>query len=187
MENQEKRERNATSLSALNGLTFLENLASGKMGKVKKSPDFPKPLRSNVTNSQRKIAISTDSAQKVVAFLTTTSKEPEMALHFVGKKKISALHKEFFQDPSPTDCITFPYHDPTFLGEVFVCPEVAQEYVERHGGRLEEEITLYIVHGFLHLLGFNDLEEKERAQMRAEEKKWMDKLVKNNLVIRMKV
>ncbi len=106
-----------------------------------------------------------------------------MALHFIGKKRIAALHAHYFNDSSPTDCITFPYEDPDFLGEVFVCPQVAAEYVKKHGGNLEKEITLYVVHGFLHLLGFDDQTERDRKKMRAEEKKWMTTLAKNKLGI----
>lgn len=106
-----------------------------------------------------------------------------MALSFVGKAKISSLHAQFFDDPSPTDCITFPIREPEFLGEVFVCPQVASEYVKSHGGNLYEELTLYVVHGFLHLLGFDDIEPADRKKMRAEEKKWLKLLEKNNLAI----
>ena len=151
------------------------------MGKTRKSPAFPKP---QLTNTQRKIAISLASAKQVLIFPNQFSGKPEMALHFVGKKRISELHRNFFDDPSPTDCITFPYDDPLFLGEVFVCPEVAAEYVSSHGGDLEEEITLYVVHGFLHLMGYDDIENRDRKRMRLEEQRWMSKLAKNNLRVR---
>ena len=151
------------------------------MGKTRKSLDFPKP---QLTNSQRKIAISLSSAREVLDFLNENSGKPEMALHFIGKKRISELHRDFFDDPTPTDCITFPYHDPYFLGEVFVCPEVAFDYASSEGGDLEEEITLYVVHGFLHLLGYDDIDPKKREQMRKEETKWMAKLAKNHLGVR---
>ncbi len=153
------------------------------MEKTKKLQDYRKPLSSNltVTNSQRIVAISLPSAREVLHFLITSSKQPEMALHFIGKKRISSLHASYFDDPSPTDCITFPYEDPNFLGEVFVCPQTAQEYVEQNKGDLYEEITLYIVHGFLHLIGYDDLAEETRKEMRIQEKKWMTALAKNNL------
>ena len=117
------------------------------MAKAKKLQAFPKPHQNNpfITNSQRRIAVSLPSAQKVVSFLLEKSGSNEMQVHFVGKKKIASLHVEFFNDPSPTDCITFPYDEGDFLGEVFVCPQVAEEYTQRFGGSLQEEITLYIL------------------------------------------
>lgn len=183
MENQEKAEKSEMFSNVLNELTSLENWANGKMVKTKKSQDFLKPPLFS-TNSQRKVAISTPSAQKVIEFLLYKSKNCEMALHFVNKSTIAKIHKEYFDDPTPTDCITFPFKDPNFLGEVYVCPEVALEYISLHGGNLYEEITLYIVHGFLHLLGWNDQTESEKKKMRSLEKKWMKKLAKNKLTIR---
>lgn len=155
------------------------------MVKTKKSLDSPRHLfaKNSVTNTQRTILISTPSALKVVEFLLTESGHHQMALHFVGKKKISELHQLYFDDPSPTDCITFPYEDESFLGEIFVCPAIAKEYVEMRGGDLFEEITLYVVHGFCHLLGFDDQSEEDRKAIRKEEKKWLQKLAKNKLRI----
>jgi len=137
-----------------------------------------------VTNSQRSIAISLSSAQETLKFLLAQVKEEEMAVHFVGKEKISHLHATHFDDPSPTDCITFPYDDPHFLGEVFVCPKIAEEYVKKHGGNLEDEITLYVVHGFLHLIGYEDTTPKKETIMREQEKKWMNLLAKNRLGVK---
>jgi len=156
------------------------------MAKTTKLPDFRKHLLNNiyVTNTQRKIAISLPATQRLIAFLLEHSGKKGMALSFVGKAKISSLHAQFFNDPTPTDCITFPIREPEFLGEVFVCPQVAKRYCDEHGGDLYEEITLYIVHGFLHLLGYGDIDPSDRKEMRKAEKKWLQLLEKNALSIR---
>lgn len=155
------------------------------MAKTPKLPASQRPLSDNVivTNSQRIIPISVPAAKRVVEFLLETSGKRGMVLSFVGKAKISSLHAQFFDDPTPTDCITFPIREPQFLGEVFVCPQVAKKYVDEHGGNIYEEITLYVVHGFLHLLGLDDTTAAARKKMRAEEKKWLKLLEKNNLAI----
>jgi probable rRNA maturation factor len=92
---------------------------------------------------------------------------------FLSDKKMCTLHKRFFHDGSSTDCISLPL-DPKdtelrHLGEIFVCPFVAKEYVRKHGGSLYEEITLYIVHALLHLLGYEDYTDRERAHMQKRE------------------
>jgi probable rRNA maturation factor len=127
----------------------------------------------------------------------------EVAIYFVGKKRISELHRIYFNDLSPTDCISFPLDSPddasgytkktsknrapvrarklffpsssgyTHLGEIFICPKIAIEYVAKEKGNVYEEVTLYLVHGFLHLLGYDDMSYAERKKMRAEEKKLM--------------
>jgi probable rRNA maturation factor len=91
----------------------------------------------------------------------------KLSVYFVGKKKITALHGQFFDDPTPTDCITFPI-DEEFLGEIFICPEAALEYNPK---KPAEEITLYLFHCLLHLLGYDDIDKKKRVKMRREEKR----------------
>jgi probable rRNA maturation factor len=99
----------------------------------------------------------------------------EIALHFVGEKKIAALHAQFFDDPSITDCISFPL-DKDHLGEVFVCPAVAISYAAKKKLDPYEETLLYVVHGILHLIGYDDLEPRAKREMRKMEKKCMDHL-----------
>lgn len=91
----------------------------------------------------------------------------EVALYFVSTKTICELHDQFFQDPSPTDCISFPLGKP-HLGEIFVCPQAAIDY-----GAPYPETTLYIIHGLLHLIGYDDLNPKDKRVMRKKEKSCM--------------
>ena len=97
----------------------------------------------------------------------------KLNVYLVTKKHITVLHKEFFEDESPTDCISFPIHQENFLGEIFVCPKVAVEYAKNHNLNPLEETYLYILHGLLHLLGYDDLNEKDKITMRKKEKKYM--------------
>lgn len=111
----------------------------------------------------------------------------EIAFHYVSKERISLLHKEYFNDSSVTDCITFPICQNEdkycFLGEVFICPEVASEYAEKHKSEYFQELTLYLVHGILHLLGFKDSTAQERKKMRRKEKECLDFLTQRSLCV----
>jgi probable rRNA maturation factor len=105
----------------------------------------------------------------------------EVAIYFVDKPEICRLHDEYFNDPTPTDCISFPMHTHDkfayrILGEVFVCPSVAIEYVDKQGGEYYHETTLYVVHGLLHLLGYDDIDLKDRKKMRLAEKRHLEHL-----------
>lgn len=111
----------------------------------------------------------------------------EVSIHFVDVQTISELHSQFFDDPTTTDCISLPIDLPgsegyCVLGEVFVCPQVAIEYAETHGENPYHETSLYIVHGLLHLLGYNDIGDEEPA-MRAAERKHMSNLATKNLLL----
>ncbi len=130
-----------------------------------------------VSNSQKDIRISSKAITKAIEALAAFKrvKCQEIAIHLVTKRKITQLHDQFFQDPTPTDCISFPLDNPqddsetSILGEIFVCPRVAIEYAEKNGLDPRRELFLYLVHGFLHLLGYDDLDPASRRTMRRQE------------------
>jgi probable rRNA maturation factor len=106
----------------------------------------------------------------------------EVSIHFVDTPKICELHDTYFKDPSPTDCISFPINN-SILGDVFVCPRTAQEYVAIHQGEVYEEVSLYVVHGLLHLMGYDDIEEADEKKMRAAESKHMQNIKLKGLIL----
>lgn len=148
-----------------------------------------------VTNSQNAFPVDPKEIEAIVTCILESRQVAcdEVSIHCVSMQDISKLHEDYFDDPSPTDCITFPVDDAeedTFykvLGDVFVCPEVALQYSNTHLLNVEEELTLYIVHGLLHLLGFNDIEEEERSLMRAEEASCIRLLKEKQLVLSAKI
>lgn len=112
----------------------------------------------------------------------------EVAVFFVSNEKMCELHGEFFDDPTPTDCISLPMDEENtgeyrHLGEIFVCPYVAKEYVSLHGGSCAEEVTLYIVHGLLHLMGYDDIDEVDEAEMRTAEARHLTHLKEKGLCL----
>ena len=136
-----------------------------------------------VSNKQKTVKISKVKVKKIVEAVIAfeNQKCDEVAIHFVSIDEICELHKQFFNDPSPTDCISLPLDDENelhyrVLGEVFVCPAVAVEYSTSKNSDPHLEITLYIVHGLLHLMGYDDIQAKERALMRAAEKRHLANL-----------
>lgn len=154
------------------------------MGKIQKSQDFQKlPLRKlkvHVYNQQKALPIKkrfvVSLAEELLSFLNVSCEE--ISFYFVSEKKISSLHKDFFNDPTVTDCITFPI-DQDFLGEVFICPSVAISYAKKHNLCPIEETILYLIHGVLHLIGHDDLEKEKRKVMRLWEKKCLKHILKS--------
>ena len=72
------------------------------------------------------------------------------------------------------------------LGEIFVCPKTAIEYAVQYKKNPYEEVTLYIVHGLLHLLGYDDIEKNARNLMRKAERKHMKALTQKGLILQAK-
>lgn len=86
------------------------------------------------------------------------------AVFLVDDRGIAEAHGEFFDDPSPTDVITFPLGN---YGEILLGVEVARRQAEEYGVAFEREMALYVVHGLLHLAGHEDATGKGRARMAA--------------------
>lgn len=98
----------------------------------------------------------------------------ELSLVFLSDEDLAQMHGEYCGDPAPTDVITFD-GDPEmdFAGEIFVSIDRALEEAPKHGNTFAEELTLYLIHGWLHLSGLDDIEETDREQMRAGEREVM--------------
>lgn len=145
-----------------------------------------------VFNTGSKLPISIESVKALVAEVISYEGQScqEISIHFVSIPEICDLHDQYFNDPSPTDCISFPLDEDEdeqeeyrMLGDVFVCPEVAIEYGASHQIDPYEETSLYVVHGILHLFGYDDIEESDEVKMRAAETRHMLHLKAGNLLI----
>ena len=110
----------------------------------------------------------------------------EVAIHFIGTKRMQQLHGLYFNDFSLTDCISFPIAESMgyrALGDVFVCPQVAFTYAAAHGEDPYREVSLYVIHGLLHLMGYDDITKADQKKMRAAEARLMDHLEKRALIL----
>ncbi|MDD5262969.1 MAG: rRNA maturation RNase YbeY [Methylacidiphilales bacterium] len=131
-----------------------------------KSKENPPPgIR--ISNLQNRYRISTrrlqNQSEKIPALLQ--KKWPGtlalLEIVLVDEAESARVHREFLQDPSPTDVITFEH------GELVICPAVAERQRHIEGLSLEDEILTYIIHGCLHLCGMEDHTERGFKAMRA--------------------
>ena len=94
----------------------------------------------------------------------------ELSVVFMTDAALARLHDDFLDDPTTTDVITFE-GDPALgtAGEICVSADTADAYARAQARDFSAELTLYLVHGWLHLAGHDDLEPaKKRAMRRAE-------------------
>ncbi len=147
-------------------------------------------MRVHVVNQQEDLVIDEEQVRKIADHVISAEgkKTDEVGIHFIDDPTMRRLHEEFFHDSSSTDCISFPMdaleEEPySVLGDVFVCPATALAYSQQHNTLPLEEVTLYIVHGLLHLMGYDDIDPIDEAEMRKAEKKHMNLLQKSNLVL----
>jgi len=96
----------------------------------------------------------------------------ELSLAFLTDAALARLHDDFLNDPAPTDVITFP-GGPTddFAGEICVSVDRAAAESSKRAHPFAQELTLYLVHGWLHLAGLDDLTPAGRRAMRRGERR----------------
>ncbi len=92
---------------------------------------------------------------------------PEIDVALVSSRTIAGIHRRFMGLPGATDVITFLH------GEIVIGAGVAQDRAPEFGHAIELEIALYLVHGLLHLNGFDDAIPSDASQMRtAQNRIW---------------
>jgi probable rRNA maturation factor len=102
-----------------------------------------------------------------------------LVVRLVGDADSAALHRAHFNDPEPTDVMTFPDGSPDpesgllRLGDLAVGLEVARRVAAERGRQISEEVALYVLHGVLHLLGHDDVAEADRLAMWAIQRRIM--------------
>ena len=134
-----------------------------------------------VRNLQRKIAVDVVDlesfavkAAKLCLHLpgkkkADLSKLPGISILIVSDRKIAALHRQFMNESGPTDVITFQH------GEIFISAETARRNARRFGNALGRELRLCLVHGLLHLHGFDDRDETGARKMELAQQKILAK------------
>jgi probable rRNA maturation factor len=126
--------------------------------------------------------------------------EAELSLLFVDEDAIAELNRRFLDAEGPTDVLAFPIDDPIasgrwpdagtagpdrddpepgdlplLLGDVVVCPAVAERQAPQHAGSYADELALLVVHGVLHVLGHDHAEPDETAAMQARERELLER------------
>ena len=98
--------------------------------------------------------------------------EWSVAVVLVDDAEIQRLHREFMAIDEPTDILTFPY-DPEFSGaiggDLVISVDTAREQGADHNNTVAQELEFLVVHGVLHLLGWDDTDPGDRAKMLARQ------------------
>ena len=102
----------------------------------------------------------------------------EVSIAFVGDRKIKSLNRLYRKKDQVTDVLAFEGEDDpwsstgtSFLGEIIICYEQIKRQAERFSGSIDKELVFILVHGLLHLLGYQDKTELDKRKMkRAGEK-----------------
>jgi probable rRNA maturation factor len=100
----------------------------------------------------------------------------DVGIIFVDEEPMTELHIKWMDEPGPTDVLSFPMDElrpgsdlvPSpegVLGDIVVCPQVAQKQAVVAGHETIKEILMLVTHGMLHLVGFDHAEPEEEKEM----------------------
>ncbi len=102
--------------------------------------------------------------------------QAELSILLVDEGTMSAYHEKYMGEPGPTDVLSFPMdelrppeddEDPPLglLGDIVLCPAVTDRQAREHNRTPQSEAEYLLVHGLLHLLGFDHADDDEKSEM----------------------
>lgn len=103
----------------------------------------------------------------------------ELSIAVVHLSEMTELNERYRDKEGPTDVLSFPCDDPcaivepgepVAIGDVVIAPEVAEVQAAEYGHTVEDELNLLLVHGVLHLLGYDHVDDEEASAMQARER-----------------
>lgn len=103
------------------------------------------------------------------------TQDAELSVTFVDKEEIQQINKIYRDKDKVTDVISFALEEdepeitgldiPRVLGDIIICTDVAQEQTTTYGHSFERELGFLALHGFLHLLGYDHMNEEDEKKM----------------------
>jgi probable rRNA maturation factor len=105
--------------------------------------------------------------------------DAQISLALVDNATIHRLNRQYLQHDEPTDVLSFPLSESNadkLEGELVIGAEVALAQAEERGHDVQAELALYVIHGLLHLCGYDDHLPKDAAEMRKKEQHYLHQL-----------
>ena len=127
-----------------------------------------------IANRQRTKPVNTRRLRLIVEalFEELAISDAEFGINLVGAREMTLVNETFLQHAGSTDVITFNHGEdasPALHGELFVCVDEAILQARRFKNDWQSEVMRYVVHGVLHLRGYDDLRAGPRKKMKLEE------------------
>ncbi len=106
-------------------------------------------------------------------------RDHEVEIAFVDNPTIHQRNMQYLKHDEPTDVLSFPYSEPgakKLSGVLMIGAEVALAQAKERGHDVHAELTLYVIHGLLHLCGYDDRDDASATKMRERERHYLAKL-----------
>jgi probable rRNA maturation factor len=138
-------------------------------------------IRIAIANPQETVAIDRTRMRQAVQTVLAGEGETdaEISLAFVDNATSRQLNQRYLQHDQPTDVLSFPLSEGKagkLGGELVIGAEVAQDQAQERGHDVQAELALYVIHGLLHLCGYDDKTPTGAAKMRERERHYLQEL-----------
>jgi probable rRNA maturation factor len=142
-------------------------------------------MRIWINNRQRKTVLSQETVRKKAAKILSALglSDRELSLTLINDRAMARLNRETFGRRGPTNVIAFPLDDapspngpPALLGEVVISLETTRRQAQEFGWPWQELLDFFLIHGILHLLGYDHEEPAAAARMDARAWELMSRL-----------
>ena len=118
-----------------------------------------------------------DETKRLVEYvLNKEERNAEIRVVYVQDEEIQALNKKYLQHDYVTDVISFPLDEENGVveGEVYVCIDQAKRQAEAHSVPVRREVSRLVIHGVLHIIGYDDATPDERSFMQQKEDEYLE-------------
>lgn len=138
------------------------------------------PYRIDVTSMVRKLPLSPRRIEKIIETVLADRKvrRAEISVAVVGDKRMADFAEQYIHKRYRTDVFSFDLSEPgnkPLLGQIIVNSQLAREKAGRFKVEAEAELALYIVHGLLHLCGYDDHTAADATAMHQQTRRYLSK------------
>lgn len=139
-------------------------------------------MQIQINSFQRRIKINKSNVCLVVEEIIRKEKQKdyrddfEISINFVNDKRIRTINKQYLDHDCFTDVISFALSEgedaficPQVLGDIFISIDTAMRQAKMYNSSFADELLLYLVHGVLHILSYDDIEPENRKVMKKKE------------------
>ena len=136
-----------------------------------------------IANRQRRVRLLREEIGTLVSHvLEEEGKEHSVAIAFVGVQTMRCLNREWMGEDRPTDVLSFLMGDPPPgpcasdipSGEIVICTPICEESSRTRAIDLHREVARMLIHGLLHLLGYDHATGSQQRRMRLRERRYLD-------------
>ncbi|MBI5031370.1 MAG: rRNA maturation RNase YbeY [Chloroflexi bacterium] len=111
--------------------------------------------------------------------LRAEKRSASFTVYVTTDAEIRKLNRQFHATDAPTDVLSFPTGIDNYIGDIVVSYERAKVQAREAGWRIADEIDLLVVHGILHLLGYDDLTPRKRAKMWKRQEEILGRVIRD--------